>query len=126
LPRSYGNWSFSKNKSAAKSLLAHLTSRSAAERQVAASHGYDLPAYPKFSDFKTWDEEGPPKGTLSHYPNKGDQKPSIAYAPAPPLMAIQIYNQAVLPKMMVRYAKGEAMASTLDWAAGELEGFSRQ
>ena len=126
LPRSYGNWSFSKNKPAAKSLLAHLTSRAAAQRQVASSHGYDLPAYPKFSDFKTWDEEEPPKGTLSHYPNKGDQKASIAYAPAPPLMAIQIYNQAVLPKMMVRYAQGEPMAKTLDWAQSELEGFSRQ
>jgi hypothetical protein len=27
--------------------------------------------------------------------------------------------------MVVRYAKGEAMDKTLDWAAKELEGFSR-
>ncbi len=30
---------------------------------------------PSSIDFSTWDEESPPKGTLSHYPNKGDQVP---------------------------------------------------
>ena len=45
LPRLYGVWNFTKNKRAAKSLLLHLTSRQAAERQVDASQGYDLPPY---------------------------------------------------------------------------------
>jgi ABC-type glycerol-3-phosphate transport system substrate-binding protein len=126
LPRLYGNWSFSKNKEAAHSLLLHLTNRAVAERQVAAGHGYDLPPYTKFTGFKTWEEEGPPKGTLSHYPNKGDQQAAIACSPAPPLIAAQIFSQAIMPKMIVRYAQGEPVAKTLDWAASELEGFTRQ
>jgi hypothetical protein len=30
-----------------------------------------------------------------------------------------------MTKMCVRYAQGEAMEKTLDWAEGELEGFMR-
>ena len=72
---STGSWNFSKNKPAAKSLLDSLTSRENAEKQVAASQGYDIPPYTKFNDFKTWDDEGPPKGSMSHYPIKGgDQR----------------------------------------------------
>jgi ABC-type glycerol-3-phosphate transport system substrate-binding protein len=126
LPRLYGVWSFSRNKQAAKSLLLHLTSRQAAERQVASSQGYDLPPYTGFYDFKTWNENGPPPGTLSHYPIKGgDQKSTIACSPAPPLIAAQIFNQGIMPKMIVRHFKGEPLEKTLDWAAAELEGFKR-
>ena len=71
------------------------------------------------------DEQGPPRGTLSHYPNKGDQVPIIAGAPAPPLIAAQIWAQAIQAQMIVRYFKGEAMEKTLDWAASEVEGLKR-
>jgi ABC-type glycerol-3-phosphate transport system substrate-binding protein len=119
-------WNFSPNKSAAKSLLTHLLQRSSAERQVAASGGYDLPAFEKLTDFKTWAEEGPPKGTLFSYPNPyNHQKLSIAASPAPPKIAQQIYSQATLTKMCVRYYQGEAMEKTLDWAESEVEGFMR-
>ncbi len=119
-------WNFSPNKSAAKSLLTHLLQRSSAERQVAASGGYDLPAFEKLTDFKTWAEEGPPKGTLYSYPNPyNHQKLSIAASPAPPKIAQQIYSQATLTKMCVRYYQGEAMEKTLDWAESEVEGFMR-
>jgi ABC-type glycerol-3-phosphate transport system substrate-binding protein len=126
LPRFYGAWSFSKNKAAANALLEYLALRPAAERQVAASQGYDIPPYPKFNDFKTWDEEGPPKGSLSHYPIKGgDQKAGVTCSPAPPLIAAQIWAQAIQSQMVNRYYKGEAMEKTLDWAANELEGMKR-
>ena len=126
LPRFYGVWSFSKNKAAAKSLLEFLALRSSAEKQVAASQGYDIPPYTKFNDFKTWEEESPPKGTLSHYPIKGgDQVAGVTCSPAPPLIASQIWNQAIQGKMIVRLLKGEAMEATLDWAADEVEGFKR-
>jgi ABC-type glycerol-3-phosphate transport system substrate-binding protein len=126
LPRFYGVWSFSKNKAAAKSLLEYLAMRPAAERQVAASQGYDIPPYPKFHDFKTWDEEGPPKGTLSHYPIKGgDQKAGVVCSPAPPLIAAQIWNQSIQAQMVVRYFKGDPMEKVLDWAANEVEGLKR-
>jgi ABC-type glycerol-3-phosphate transport system substrate-binding protein len=125
LPRMQGLWNFSKNKSAAKSLMLHVSSREAAERLVAACQGYDLPPFVKFTGFKPWEEEGPPKGTLSHYPNKGDQVPMIPGAPAPPLIAAQIYNQAIMPKMILRMVQGEPMEKTLAWAATEVEGFMR-
>ena len=38
------------------------------ESMVIASGGYDLPSFEKVTLFKTWAEEGPPKGTLFHYP----------------------------------------------------------
>jgi ABC-type glycerol-3-phosphate transport system substrate-binding protein len=126
LPRLYGLWNFSKNKAAAKSLLEFLTMRQNAEKQVAASQGYDIPPYTKFNDFKTWDEEGPPKGSLSHYPIKGgDQKAGVTCSPAPPLIAAQIWAQSIQGQMIVRYAKGTTMEKTLDWAASEVEGFKR-
>ena len=126
LPRFYGVWNFSKNKPAAKSLLEFLAMRPAAEKQVAASQGYDIPPYPKFNDFKTWEEEGPPKGALSHYPIKGgDQVAGVTCSPAPPLIAAQIWVQAIQSQMIVRYYKGEPMDKVLAWAASELEGFKR-
>ena len=125
LPRLYGTWAFSKNKAAAKSLLMHLSSRENAEKLVAAGQGYDIPPYTKFNDFKTWEEESPPKGSLYHYPNRGSQLIGVTCSPAPPLIAAQIWAQAIQPKMIVRYLKGEPLDKTLDWAASELEGFRR-
>ena len=125
LPRFYGVWSFSKNKPAAKSLLQYLAIRPDAERQVAASQGYDIPPYPKFNDFKTWEEEGPPKGSLSHYPIKGgDQVAGVICSPAPPLIAAQIWAQSIQAQMVVRYFKGEAMDKVLDRAEGRSKGSS--
>ena len=126
LPRFYGVWKNSKNKPAAKSLLEFLAMRPAAEKQVAASQGYDIPPYSKFNDFKTWEEEGPPKGALSHYPIKGgDQKAGVTCSPAPPLIAAQIWAQSIQSMMVNRYAKGEPMDKVMAWAEGELEGFKR-
>ena len=91
-----------------------------------ASGGYDLPSFEKLTTFKTWAEEGPPKGTLFHYPNPyNHQTLSVAAAPAPHKIAEQIYNQGIPTQMAVRYFKGEAMDKTLDWASKEIEGFMR-
>jgi ABC-type glycerol-3-phosphate transport system substrate-binding protein len=126
LPYFWALWSFSKNKSAAKSLLMHLSTRAAAEKMVAAGGGYDLPSFEKLTDFKTWAEAEPPKGTLYHYPNPHNhQILSITAAPAPPKIAFQIYNQGVHTKMIVRHLQGEPLEQTLAWAEGECEGFMR-
>ncbi|ODT20991.1 MAG: ABC transporter substrate-binding protein [Kaistia sp. SCN 65-12] len=126
LPFFWGVWNFSKNQAAAKSLLTFLSQAASAEKMVVASGGYDLPAFANLTTFKVWAEEAPPKGTLYHYPNPHNhQTLSIAAAPAPHKIAEQIYTQAIQTQMVVRFAKGEAMEKTLDWAAGELEGFSR-
>jgi hypothetical protein len=126
VPYFWGTWNFSKNQSAAKSLMVFLSQASSAEKMVAASGGYDLPAFANLTTFKTWAEEGPPTGTLFHYPNPyNHQTLSIAAAPAPHKIAEQIYTQAIMTQMIVRHAKGEAMEKTLDWAGKEIEGFSR-
>ncbi len=123
----FGLWNFSKNKSAAKSLIAHLSTRASAERLIRASNGYDLPSFDSMNDFTIWDEQGPPQGTSSHYPNRkgGDQQFSVAAAPAPAGVAAQIFSQATMPKMVLRHFQGESIDKTLDWASGELEGFMR-
>jgi hypothetical protein len=93
-------WSFSKNKAAAKSLITFLSQRSSAEQTVAASHGYDLPPYANLLDFKTWETEAPPLGTLYSYPPRyADQIVNIANAPAPKKIANQIYSQATMSKI---------------------------
>jgi ABC-type glycerol-3-phosphate transport system substrate-binding protein len=126
LPYFWAIWGFSKNKAAAKSLLVHLSQPAAVEKLVAASGGYDLPSFANLTTLKTWAEEGPPKGTLYHYPNPHNhQTLSIAAAPAPPKIAFQIYTQAIQTKMIVRHLQGEAMDKTLAWAESEVEGFLR-
>ena len=126
LPFFWNIWSFSKNKEAAKSLLVHLSQPESIAKLVAASGGYDLPAYAKLTTLKTWAEEGPPKGTLFSYPNPyNHQVLSIAASPAPPKIAQQIYAQATLTKMCLKYHQGETMENTLAWAEGECEGFMR-
>src|SRR5213078_60094 len=113
VPYFWGIWNFSKNQSSA-------------EKMVIASGGYDLPSFEKLTTFKIWAEEGPPKGTLYHYPNPyNHQVLSIAASPAPPKIAQQIYAQAILTKMCLRYQQGEAMEKTLAWVEGECEGYMR-
>ena len=126
LPYFWGIWKFSKNKAAAKSLLAHISERNAVEKMVTASQGYDIPAFAKLNDFKTWADEGPPKGTLYHYPPKPGQVLSVAGYPAPPKIAAQIYTQAIMTKMVAKVTSGgESIDKTIGWASSELEGFMR-
>ncbi len=126
LPYLWGIWNFSQNKSAAKSLLVHLSQPDVVESMVKVSAGYDLPSFANLTKFKTWAEEGPPTGTLYHYPDPHQhQTLSIAAAPTPHRIAVQIYTQGLMTKMVVRHFRGESMEDTLSWAESELEGFMR-
>jgi ABC-type glycerol-3-phosphate transport system substrate-binding protein len=126
LPYFWGIWSFSKNKPAAKSLLTYLSQPSAIETLVAASQGYDLPPFSGMTSFRIWAEQGPPEGTLYHYPNPHNhQIMSIAGFPAPPKIAVQIFTQGIMTKMSLRHMQGEPMEKTLSWAEGEIEGYMR-
>jgi ABC-type glycerol-3-phosphate transport system substrate-binding protein len=126
LPFFWGTWSFGKNKSAAKSLLRHLSSADSAQKMVEASKGYDIPSFANLTTFKTWGEVGPPKGTLYHYPNPHNhQTLSVAAAPTPHKIAVQIYTQGIMTKMIARHLQGEPMEKTLAWTESEVEGFLR-
>src|SRR5947208_155412 len=56
LPFFWSIWAFSKNKEAAKSLLAYLSEPASINRLVVASGGFDLPPYEKFTDLPVWAE----------------------------------------------------------------------
>jgi ABC-type glycerol-3-phosphate transport system substrate-binding protein len=126
LPFIWGVWKFSKNKSAAKSLLAHLLQRSSVEQLVNASIGYDIPSFASMRNFKIWQQVEPPVGTVSHYPPHKDQIVWMACSPAPTGIAQQMYVQAIMTKMIAKCTQGgESIAGTIGWAASELEGYMR-
>ena len=126
VPFFWGVWSFSKNIPAAKSLLTFLCQRPSVEQTVAASHGYDIPQFAGLHDFKTWETEEPPKGTIYNYPPRGDVQVVIPYSESPTKIANQIYAQATVPKMIAHCTQqGKTIEQAMDWAASELEGFSR-
>ena len=126
IPWYWGIWKFAQNKSAAKSLLMFLSQRSSVEALLNASRGYDVPLYESFHDFKIWEEEAPPKGTLYNYPPRGDVALSIAGAPAPPKMANQMYAQGTITKLIARCTQRcDSIDKAIAWAEQEIEGFRR-
>jgi len=122
----YGTWNFSKNKSAAKSLVHFLTQRAQSEQLIEASQGFDLPSFEQQLDFKVWAEAEPPAGTLSHYPPRGDVQVMIPGQPAPARIGVQMFSQAIMTKMIAQITPGgKSTEQAIDWAASELEGFMR-
>jgi hypothetical protein len=122
LPQFYGLWAFSKNKSAAKDLLLHISQRDAVAQLVEASVGYDLPSFKSLYNFETWKKVGPPVGTVYNYPPRGDEQTSIAAAPARSDVGAQIYNQAINTVMVAKFTQGgEKLDDVIKWAERELE-----
>lgn len=124
---SWGVWQFAQNKSAAKELIEFLSQREQVEARANVVMGYDVPPFASMTDFKIWEEVEPPKGTVYHYPiRKADNQQSwIACAPAPPEIAVQIYNRGTLPTMLAKLQSGQSIKQVQDWAQDELEGFLR-
>jgi ABC-type glycerol-3-phosphate transport system substrate-binding protein len=122
----WGIWNFSTNKSAAKSLLAWLSTRPSVEKLVAGSHGVDIPPYEKLRDFKTWAEEKPPTGTLYNYPPRDDVTALLAGYPAPAGIGTQMTTQGTICKMVaVCTQQGKSIEEAVNFAQSELEGFRR-
>lgn len=124
---SWGIWNFSPNKTAAKELIEFLSQRENVEARCNVVQGYDVPPFQSMTDFKVWDEVGPPKGTVYNYPIRKaqGQENSIAVAPAPPEIAVQVYNRGTLPTMFAKLQSGQSIKQVQDWAQDELEGFVR-
>src|SRR5437588_227746 len=122
----WGIWNFSPNRAAAKSLLAYLSTRSSVEKLVAGSHGVDIPPFEKLRDFKTWEEEKPPVGTLYNYPPRGDVIALLAGYPAPASIGTQMFAQGTICKMVAQCTQqGKSVDAAIDFAQTELEGFLR-
>ena len=127
-PFQWGVWQFAQNKSAGKELIEYLMQSDNVQARCDVVQGYDLPPFPKMQEeFKVWSEVGPPKGTVYNYPNRKiyDQVQSIACAPAPAEIAVQIYNRGTLPTMFAKLQSGQTMKQVIAWAQDELEGFVR-
>ena len=123
LPWTSGIWNFGRNKQTAKALLEFLGERSSAEALTSKTSGYDIPPFETMTDFKIWETEGPPVGTVYNYPLKPHHKakPSIAFAPAPGEFAAQMYVQALNTKVIARVAQGgDSVDQALGWLEREL------
>jgi len=59
-----------------------------------------------------------------NYPTRAAHgaKPHIACYPAPPEMAVQIYNRGIMPTMFAKLSTGTSINDTIKWAKSELEG----
>lgn len=127
LPYFWGVWSFSKNKTAAKELIEALLQRDNVQARTDAVVGYDVPPFSSMLDFKVWQEVGPPKGTVFNYPIQPfhHAEAHIAALPAPPEIAVQIYNRGTMPTMLAKLKSGQSIDQVIAWASDELEGFTR-
>lgn len=124
----WGIWDFAPNKSAAKDLIEFLSQREQVEQTASASNGYDIPPFPAMTDFPVWETQGPPTGIWYNYPIKPfhNSQPSVAAYPAPPEIAVQIYQSGLMPLMVARIAqRGQTVDQTIVWAEQELEGYRR-
>ena len=128
LPFFWGIWSFAKNKSAVRDLLTWLCQREQVEALCNAVDGYDIPPFLSMADFDVWAKVEPPLGTVYNYPIRPwhNAAPSIAGYPAPPEIAVQIYNRATMTTMIAKMTQGgQSMKEVIAWAKDELEGFTR-
>jgi ABC-type glycerol-3-phosphate transport system substrate-binding protein len=128
LPWTTGIWAFGRNKSAAKNFVEFISEREAAEFTTNFSGGYDIPPFASMSDFKVWETEGPPVGTVYNYPLKPHHQAqaSIAFSPAPAELASQMYIQALNTKVIARVAQGgETVEAALGWLEREINNMRR-
>lgn len=128
LPFFWGLWSFSRNQSAAKELLGWLCQRAQVETLCNAVDGYDIPPFLSMADFDVWAKVEPPLGTVYNYPIRPwhNATPSIAGYPAPPDIAVQIYNRATMTTMVAKMTQGgQSVKDVIAWAKDELEGYMR-
>jgi len=124
--RYWGIWNFSQNKTAAKSLLLHLSSRDSMATLMQAAQGFDIPPFASLSTFDIWAEAEPPKGTLYNFPPRGEVIVSVACSPAPANIGVQMYSQATMCKMVAQCTQqGKSIDEAIAFGEREIEGFMR-
>ena len=52
-------------------------------------------------------------------------KPSLVGYPAPPDIAVQMYNRTIMQTMWEKLRSGQTVKQPTDWATHEIEGFIR-
>ena len=123
--RYWGVWKFAANKAAAKSLILHLSSKTSIDKLLVAGQGFDIPPWQKI-DSPIWAEAQPPKGTLYHFPPRGEVIVSIAGFPAPAKIGVQMYAQGIMCKMVAQCTQqGRSIEEAIAFGERELEGYMR-
>jgi ABC-type glycerol-3-phosphate transport system substrate-binding protein len=123
---SWGVWSFSKNKTAAKELIEYLMQREQVQERCNVVYGFDIPPFDSMLDFDVWEKTAPPPGTVYNYPLRPHHQAKrwITGLPAPPQIAVQIYNQALPCNMIAKVTQaGQSIEQAMAWAANELEAY---
>ncbi len=122
----FGVWSFSRNKTAGKELIEYLMQREQVQQRCNVVYGFDIPPFDSMLDFDVWEKAGPPPGTLYNYPLRPFHKANrwITGLPAPPQIAVQIYNQALTCNLIAKVTQGGLpIEKAIAWAENELEGY---
>ncbi|MGA8194861.1 MAG: ABC transporter substrate-binding protein, partial [Acetobacteraceae bacterium] len=97
------------------------------EPRCAAVVGYDIPPYAGMLDFKVWEDVEPPRGTVFNYPVRPSHhgEANTPGYPAPPDIAVQIYQRGIYPTMLAKLQSGQSIPQVIAWAKDEVEGFLR-
>ncbi len=121
----WGIWEFAQNKSGAKELAEFLMQAPNVDARSTAVMGYDLPPFQKMADAPVWDKIGPPEGTVYNYPvrRQHNQIEHLSMMPAPPEIAVQMYNRGTPSTMLAKLKSGQTIPQVLAWAKEEIEGF---
>jgi ABC-type glycerol-3-phosphate transport system substrate-binding protein len=124
LPFSWGIWTFSRNKTAAKELLEFLMQREQVHERCDVVAGFDIPPFDSMLDFDVWEKVEPPPGTVYNYPLRPHHNAQRSFTgmPAPPQIAVQIYNNAVPCNMVAKVTQAsQSIDQAIAWAERELE-----
>jgi len=108
-------------------LLEYLMQREQVEPRAEVVVGYDIPPYANMLDFKVWEEVEPPRGTVFNYPVRPEHhgEANTPGYPAPPDIAVQIYQRGTYPTMLAKLQSGQSIQQVVAWVKDELEGFIR-
>ena len=126
-PVAWGVWGFSQNKTAAKEILEYLSEREQVHQRCDVVDGFDIPPFDSMLDFDVWSKVGPPVGTVYSYPVRPHQKQQrwITGFPAPPQIAVQIYNNALPCNMVAKVTHGgQSFDEAIAWAENELQSYA--
>ena len=125
-PASWGIWSFSHNKTAAKELIEYLMQREQVQERCNVVAGFDIPPFDSMLDFDVWAKVEPPAGTMYNYPLRPHHNAARSFTgmPAPPQIAVQIYNNALPCNMVAKVCQaGQSPEQAIAWAEQELQGY---
>ena len=130
LPYFWGIWSFSREQAGGEGAArASCREREQAEKLIDASQRLRHPALRQHVRLRDLGDGRAAAGDGLQLPGQPHHKatPSIAFAPAPAEIAVQMYNQGIQTKMIARMVqnKRDRSTSALAWAEREIEGFKR-